>query len=83
MSIFPGGGSPPSPPPYVPPKPYVPPPPPPPPEPEGKKADKQEAKEVIARRAGRKGAILTGARGAKGGLGVIARPGAESDTKLG
>ena len=83
MSIFPGGGSPPSPPPYVPPKPYVPPPPPPPPEPEGRKADKQEANEVIARRAGRKGAILTGARGAKGGLGVISRPGAERESKLG
>ena len=83
MSIFPGGGSPPSPPPYVPPKPYVPPPPPIPPEPEGKKVDKQEAREVIARRAGRKGAILTGARGAKGGLGVISRPGAERESKLG
>jgi len=83
MSLFPGGGSPPPRPAPAPVKPYVPPPPVIPPEPEGKKVDKQEAREVIARRAGRKGAILTGARGAKGGLGVIARPGAESDTKLG
>ena len=83
MSLFPGGGSPPPRPAYVPPPPPPPVVAPPPPEPEGKKVDKQEAREVIARRAGRKGAILTGARGAKGGLGVIARPGAESDTKLG
>ena len=83
MSIFPGGGSPPSPPPYVPPPPPPPVVEPPPPEPEGKRADKQEAREVIARRAGRKGAILTGARGAKGGLGVISRPGAERESKLG
>ena len=77
MSIFPGGGSPRPPPPRPVPPPPPPPPPPIPPEPEGKIVDKSD----IARRAGRRGATLS--KISAGGLGIINRPGASSDDKLG
>jgi hypothetical protein len=83
MSIFPGGGSPPRPAPPPPPPPYVPPPPVIPPEPEGKKVDKQKARYDIARRAGRRGSVLTGARGSSGGLGNVSRPETGGSDKLG
>ena len=82
MSIFPGGGSPP-PRPAPPPPPPPTPPPPPPPETEGKRLDKQKAQYDIARRAGRRGSILTGARGASGGLGSVSRPETGGSDKLG
>ena len=83
MSLFPGGGSPPSRPAPAPVKPYVPPPPVIPPEPEGKKVDKQKARYDIARRAGRRGSVLTGARGSSGGLGNVSRPETGGSDKLG
>jgi hypothetical protein len=82
MSIFPGGGSPSPPPPRPVPPPPPPPPPPIPPEPEGKIVDKSKAAADIARRAGRRGATF-GKGVSGGGLGIINRPGAGSDDKLG
>ena len=80
MSLFPGGGAPPRPAPPPPPPPYVPPPPVIPPEPEGKKVDKQKARYDIARRAGRRGSILTRT---DTGLGNVSRTEAGGSDKLG
>ena len=81
MSIFPGGGSPSPPPPRPVPPPPPPPPPPIPPEPEGKIVEKSKTAADIARRAGRRGSTLSKVAG--GGLGIINRPGASGDDKLG
>jgi hypothetical protein len=83
MAIFPGGGSPPPRPAYVPPPPPPAPEPEPAPDPEGKLVDKQKAKAATARRAGRKGSTLTGARGSSGNLGTVSRNQAGGSDKLG